>query len=407
MKKKPNKEQRLPEGAVVGDDGKLLVPVSCSGDFFAFKALVPFIPNKSQSAKPSIELDIPKIPYDAAHGGYIQCYDYFAKVYRTMKSEAFVWWHYDIVDGYKIVVPRHTRADSGGLQYPIDEKFCPDCQVATNLAQCPHCKSEDLNDLQILGTSHSHGAMSAFHSVGDDANELDTTGFHITFGNVDNPAIKDVAGSFVVSKGRHRFKTDPLDHFEFKKDDDYEKRVSLWVSLVRPPTRLKTRSVSWPKQPIGDVIRGQAQKTHEDDDLDSLFPFMERVPWSDRDTNRSQEEKGSEFRESLESCQSVIDILEVVSENSNDRDDQLLYATIVALTLTQSNASAQQGVSSAIEYLPLNCTIQESFWESLEAAMDNNLDEIMDADMSVHADLYLSNESLAKLEELEEFDWIM
>lgn len=193
------------------------------------------------SDKPKLaELTLPKVPWDDPDGGFVQCWNYFSLVHQKQGSEAFVWWHWDRELGkYLTVVPAFYYATSGGLDYPTATHFCRNCRVAlyAGAVHCPHCHSgddeennEDIQPLFILGTSHSHGRMSPFHSGTDHANELDVTGFHITFGELQRGPV--IEGSFVVADGHTRFKTLWHDHVAFTMTDISWARVELWMTLV-------------------------------------------------------------------------------------------------------------------------------------------------------------------------------
>lgn len=190
---------------------------------------------------------LPKIPWDDQDGGVVQCHQYFSAVYSKQRSEAFVWWHWDAERGkYLMIVPAFYYASGGGLDYPPHANlFCRNCQVAlfTGCEHCPHCgEDEDIQRMVVLGTSHSHGAGSAFHSSVDHANELDVTGFHITFGDIHRPPF--IAPSFVVADGRTRFATQWTDHFQCQMNELAEARLTLWLSLVDSSTNM-ARNGGW------------------------------------------------------------------------------------------------------------------------------------------------------------------
>lgn len=180
-----------------------------------------------------LQNSIPKVPWDDCDGGVVQVWSYFQRVYRKNRSEAFVWWHWDAeTSKYFAVVPPFYYASGGGLQYPNASSFCRTCRVALydHCNKCPHCAESVISRLVTVGTSHSHGSMSPFHSAEDHANELGTTGFHITFGHLDRDL--PVAPSFVIADGNQRFNTGWEHHFEFDDSGVWTKRVSLWETLV-------------------------------------------------------------------------------------------------------------------------------------------------------------------------------
>lgn len=192
-------------------------------------------PNLSQPE--ILEQSLPKIPWDDPDGGVIQAWYYFAAVYNKQHSEAFVWWHWDAdARKYLMVVPAFYLATESGLEYPPhSRRYCHSCRVALydGHDQCPHCAEHgDIRPLFVLGTSHSHGMMTPFHSAGDHANELDVTGFHLTFGRLQHGPVVHMEGSFVVADGHTRFQTTWHDHFQFASTDESADRLDLWLTLI-------------------------------------------------------------------------------------------------------------------------------------------------------------------------------
>jgi len=129
---------------------------------------------------------------------------YFAEVYRLWKTEAFVLFHRGAADtDYTVISPPWYSATAGHVTYdPNVQSFCPECRIGSieleSGAACPICDDGVLVPCCIAGTAHSHGAGNAGHSSVDDANELNQTGFHITFGRVDQDKFT-VAPSFVTA----------------------------------------------------------------------------------------------------------------------------------------------------------------------------------------------------------------
>ena len=67
---------------------------------------------------------------------------------------------------------------------------------------------------KMVGTIHSHGNFSAYHSATDDFDEKDRNGLHITVGSINKAKAKQKTGkgvsfscSFMVSGKRHMLKT--------------------------------------------------------------------------------------------------------------------------------------------------------------------------------------------------------
>lgn len=218
--------------------GKMMTNIQFKAEDFEIEATVPFTGKVDLTVPPVPELKsgLPKIEWDAELGGVVQCYAYFEAVYQKLKSEAFVWWHWDkTAKQYLMVVPAFYYASGGSLHYEVSTQFCSRCQVGLmdGHDHCPHCGDEEvIEPLNILGTSHSHGSMAAFHSSTDHDNELDTTGFHITFGKMNDGPVMNVAGSFVVADAKHRFMTKWQDHFALAGSEAADWRLALWLTLV-------------------------------------------------------------------------------------------------------------------------------------------------------------------------------
>mgnify|MGYP000871490548 CR=1 FL=1 len=180
--------------------------------------------------------DLPRIPWNNVDGGVLQAWLYFKAVYEKLRTEAFLWWHWDReARCYVMLVPAFYYVSSAGLEYPSRPRhFCRSCRVGLyhGGVRCPHCVESRIEEAVIVGTSHSHGSLQPFHSGEDHANELDHTGFHITFGHLDRPL--PVAASFVVADAKTRFTTDWNQHFEVDDATAWETRLRLWLTLVSP-----------------------------------------------------------------------------------------------------------------------------------------------------------------------------
>ncbi len=209
-----------------------------------------------------IENSFPKIPWDSIDGGVLQAWLYFKAVYEAHRSEAFIWWHWDkTAEKYVMVVPPYYYVSGGGLEYPASVSvFCRTCCVALYQGGvvCPHCPNGVIEKLFVAGTSHSHAAMSPFHSGEDHANELDSTGFHITFGHLDRDL--PIAGSFVIADGHTRFNTDWTAHFARHDPIEWEKKLSRWVTLVSP-ARSQLRSARLEVVHDGGVVFAHGERS--------------------------------------------------------------------------------------------------------------------------------------------------
>jgi hypothetical protein len=148
---------------------------------------------------PALELkNFPKISMHEM----IFVHAYFAAIFESFKSEAIVLFHREPGDtSYTIVVPESYSATAASLTYDHSQpKFCKTCRICSTqeIDVCPRCGTNTMAKTRIYGTAHSHGSMSAFHSGTDDAHEKNQTGFHITFGNV-NQGLFSICPSFVVA----------------------------------------------------------------------------------------------------------------------------------------------------------------------------------------------------------------
>lgn len=128
---------------------------------------------------------------------------YFSEIYKQFHSEAIVLFHKSPEEAnYTVIVPESYSASAAHLTYEHNQPtFCTLCRVCStqeNITNCPRCGTETMVPTKIAGTAHSHGSMSAFHSGVDDAHEKNQTGFHITFGNV-NQSLFNICPSFVVA----------------------------------------------------------------------------------------------------------------------------------------------------------------------------------------------------------------
>ena len=232
---------------LVGNDGRLYeaAPIDPVQKRWTTNAMLPAPTHRfkdSDLPEPRMNMeDFPKIPL----GHMYFVYEFFAAVYAVHKSEAFVYFHLDAESSeYTVVVPMSQTATAGHVKFDgLVSKFCGECQVGTpyrDQEECAMCGSKDMKDAIIVGTAHSHGSMAAFHSATDDENELDTTGFHITFGHVDK-AFFSVAHSFVYAeppytdvKGKGtRFKENlPLEDLIDIPFGQERQLIHRWVSLV-------------------------------------------------------------------------------------------------------------------------------------------------------------------------------
>ncbi|MBI5138551.1 MAG: Mov34/MPN/PAD-1 family protein [Candidatus Vogelbacteria bacterium] len=133
---------------------------------------IPFLETVQASAR----LHIPKIPAleTARIVGLMQ------RVYRAYHTESVVLIHFN----------------------PQEQSFLVQCPPQTvTPASLGYDSQEQYQGFRLIGTAHSHGSMSAFHSGADDMDEKHFDGLHITFGNMGSEDFS-VSSSIVVNGRR-------------------------------------------------------------------------------------------------------------------------------------------------------------------------------------------------------------
>lgn len=103
---------------------------------------------------------------------------------------------------FKAVFQKHRSEAVGYLYYQPSTgewQFIPPTQTAT-VASAKYDEAPRLSGWQVVGTIHSHGSMSAFHSGVDDRDEECFDGVHITVGKVDG--VPEYSCSIVVQGKR-------------------------------------------------------------------------------------------------------------------------------------------------------------------------------------------------------------
>ncbi len=158
---------------------------------------------------------------------------FFKAVYAMHRSEAIVLLFYNEETGKHKIVP-------------------PTQKVAG--ASCDYDKGIILEGWTMIGTIHSHGNMSAFHSGTDDTDEEHFDGLHITLGDLDEdyPSIS----SSIVANG-YRAMVAPEDYIDdlilMSETNEVENKpvrtVYRWVDnqLVEDKEATSTYSYSWKK----------------------------------------------------------------------------------------------------------------------------------------------------------------
>lgn len=108
---------------------------------------------------------------------------------------------------FKAVYTKHASEAVGYLYYQPQSgewQFMPPTQTATS-ASAKYDEAPKIAGWKVVGTIHSHGSMSAFHSGVDDTDEKFFDGIHITVGRVDT--VPEYSCSLVIQGKRE--KVDP------------------------------------------------------------------------------------------------------------------------------------------------------------------------------------------------------
>jgi len=123
---------------------------------------------------------------------------FFKKVYEMHRGEAAInIYYHEKKKNFKLRVPSQ-QVTAGNVNYV--NYYCND------------------NYLHV-GTIHSHGNGSAFHSGGDQSDEKNFDGIHITIGKITDPCI-DISCSLMANG--QRFQVDPGDYIDDIEIHEYE-----------------------------------------------------------------------------------------------------------------------------------------------------------------------------------------
>lgn len=136
---------------------------------------------------PTACLNIPMFPASL----FAKVIEFFKAVYKMHRAEAIVLLFYNQETENFKVIPPNQKVNGGECEYERDIQ---------------------IEDYVLLGDIHSHGSMSAFHSVTDDTDEkTDNDGLHITIGNV---FADDVTISLSIITNGTRFIGEPVDYID-------------------------------------------------------------------------------------------------------------------------------------------------------------------------------------------------
>ena len=158
-----------------------------------------------QSVAASAQMRITKIPGPK----FAKVIEFFRAVYDEYYGEAIVLLFYDEEKKTHTIMPPQQKVTAAG---------------------CDYNRGVTIDGLTMIGTIHSHAAMSAFHSGTDDKDEESFDGLHITIGNMRDPEVSISAS--IVANG-YRIMIDPSDYveqLELTKDiDEKEERATTTI----------------------------------------------------------------------------------------------------------------------------------------------------------------------------------
>lgn len=157
-----------------------------------------------ESITSSAKMHIKKIPSTS----FAKIVDFFKEVHKAYYSEAIVLLFYQEDTQKYRVVPPHQKVSAGSVDYD----------------------RITLDGWNLIGTIHSHGSMSAFHSGIDDTDENTFDGLHITIGNV-NSAANDFSISASIVANGFRVIVEPEEYIDgIKKTVDIDKQEPFYYS---------------------------------------------------------------------------------------------------------------------------------------------------------------------------------
>lgn len=137
-----------------------------------------------ENVEEKANLNVTKIPYRS----FSKVIKFYKDIYEQFRSEAVILLYYnESIKRYRVYAPKQNVTSGSGI-YKVERTF---------------------PGYQLIGTIHSHGSMSAFHSSVDDNDEKHFDGLHITVGRLDEPLL-DISCSIVVNE--KRFKVNPMNY---------------------------------------------------------------------------------------------------------------------------------------------------------------------------------------------------
>lgn len=142
-------------------------------------------------------MHINKIPSTS----FAKVVDFFKKVYKEYSGEAIVLLFYNEETGKYRIIPPHQKVSGAALEYN---------------------RGVSIEGWTMIGTIHSHGSMSAFHSGTDHDDEQTFDGLHITVGYVASD--KFSLSASIIANG-YRAMVDPEEYISgIKKVSDFTEK---------------------------------------------------------------------------------------------------------------------------------------------------------------------------------------
>ena len=178
-----------------------------------------------ESIQAAARMNIKKIP----GGQFARVVAFFKEVYKEYWGEAIVLLFYDEQRRVYKIVPPHQKVTA---------------------AACDYNKGITIEGMQMIGTIHSHAAMSAFHSGTDDKDEEHFDGLHITIGNVNQDEVSITAS--IVANG-HRFVVQP---------EEYVERLAKTVDIDETEQKPTRRVFKWQNGKMVEDVQASTKYTY-------------------------------------------------------------------------------------------------------------------------------------------------
>lgn len=187
-----------------------------------------------ESIQATAKMHIKKIP----GGQFAKVIAFFREVYEEYSGESIVLLFYDETKRVYKIVPPHQKVTS---------------------AACDYDKGMTIDDMQMIGTIHSHANMSAFHSGTDDKDEEHFDGLHITIGNLGDDDVSITAS--IVANG-HRFVVQP---------EEYVQRLVKTVDIDKVEQIPTRRVFHWQNNKMIEDVKTGSKYTYSARRLDKRY----------------------------------------------------------------------------------------------------------------------------------------